>query len=297
RSRVPVGFNHHKKGQVADLFDNAPDLEVIQAELDLATRQLGTLGGGNHFIEIQKGNDGYIWYMVHSGSRGFGFKIAKYYNKLATQLCQLWYADIPEVKGEEGLAFLPASTQGGLEYIEAMCYAMEFAKASRSRMLREIGYSFARVINGSSLKTVTYQGEFEYIDIHHNYAALEGHFGKNVWVHRKGATSAKQGELGIIPGSQGTKSYIVRGKGCRESFLSCSHGAGRRMSRTQARRELNLEKERQKMDEAGILHSLRHADDLDEAASAYKDIDVVMSEQKDLVDIVVELTPLAVIKG
>ena len=137
----------------------------------------------------------------------------------------------------------------------------------------------------------------EAINIHHNYAAFEHHFGKNVLVHRKGATSAREGEMGIIPGSQGTASYIVRGKGNPDSFMSCSHGAGRKMGRQAAIRYLDLEEERHALEEKGILHALRGKKDLEEAAGAYKDIDQVMDEQRDLVDIVVRLEPLAVIKG
>ena len=139
--------------------------------------------------------------------------------------------------------------------------------------------------------------ELEFINIAHNYAAWENHFGENVIVHRKGATRAYEGEIGIIPGSQGTKSYIVQGKGNPESFKSCSHGAGRVMSRKKAIRELDLDAEIAKLDQKGIIHGIRHKSDLDEASSAYKDIDVVMQNQNDLVDILVELTPLAVVKG
>lgn len=131
----------------------------------------------------------------------------------------------------------------------------------------------------------------------HNYAQMEHHFGKNVLVHRKGATSAAEDEIGIIPGSQGTKSYIVKGLGNPESFMSCSHGAGRAMGRKQAQRDLNLEAEIRKLDEQGIIHGIRSVKDLDEAAGAYKDISIVMDNQSDLVEIVTELTPLAVIKG
>ena len=137
----------------------------------------------------------------------------------------------------------------------------------------------------------------EMINIAHNYATMENHFGTNVIIHRKGATSACDGEIGIIPGSQGTYSYIVKGKGNRDSFNSCSHGAGRRMGRKQAQRELNLEDEQKILDDKGVIHSVRGVKDLDEAPSAYKDIETVMSNQTDLVEIVTELTPLAVIKG
>lgn len=135
------------------------------------------------------------------------------------------------------------------------------------------------------------------ININHNYAAWENHFGRNVIIHRKGATSARAGETGIIPGSQGASSYIVKGLGNPESFMSRSHGAGRAMSRTKARNELSLQDEIKKLDDKGIVHAIRHIQDLDEASSAYKDIDIVMAEQADLVEIVVKLEPLAVIKG
>lgn len=137
----------------------------------------------------------------------------------------------------------------------------------------------------------------EVINIPHNYAAMENHFGQNVMVHRKGATAARHGQLGLIPGSQGTKSYIVMGKGNKESFESCSHGAGRKMGRKQAQNTLNLEEEKRKLEKLGVIHAIRGKDDLDEAPGSYKDIDVVMEEQKDLIDIIDELSPLAVIKG
>ena len=137
----------------------------------------------------------------------------------------------------------------------------------------------------------------EDLDVHHNYAQIENHMGHNVMVHRKGATSAREGQLGIIPGSQGTASYIVRGKGSVLSFNSCSHGAGRKMGRKQAQRELDLENEKRVLDEQGIIHSVRNAKDLDEASGAYKDIDVVMTNQSELVEIVTRLKPIAVIKG
>jgi tRNA-splicing ligase RtcB len=135
------------------------------------------------------------------------------------------------------------------------------------------------------------------IDVHHNYASLENHMGKNVYVHRKGATSAREGQLGIIPGSQGSRSYIVKGKGNVLSFMSCSHGAGRKMSRTRARNELSLEEEVAKLNSLGVVHAIRNKEDLDEAPSAYKDVDEVMNNQKDLVEIVDTLTPIAVLKG
>jgi tRNA-splicing ligase RtcB len=174
----------------------------------------------------------------------------------------------------------------GKEYYAAMKYCLDFAKANRERLmmrLLEIVYS----ITGAILE--------EEIDIHHNYAEFEHHYERDVLVHRKGATKASVGHIGIIPGSMGTSSYIVEGLGNKESFWSCSHGAGRKMGRAEAKRSLNLDDEQKKM--SGIVHGLREVGDLDEAPGAYKDIDDVMSEQVDLVKIRVKLTPLAVVKG
>jgi tRNA-splicing ligase RtcB len=262
------------------------ELPIVKREYYSALKQLGTLGGGNHFIEIQKGDDGYIWIMIHSGSRNIGYKVANHYNKLAIEINKKWHTQVPE-KWE--LAFLPLESEEGQEYLREMQYCVDFALANRELMMSRIKLSIDEVVDG-----VIYE---DLINIAHNYASLEHHFGENVMVHRKGATLAREGITGIIPGSQGTKSYIVAGKGNPESFMSCSHGAGRTMSRTKARNELNLEEEKRKLDEQGIIHAIRNKSDLDEASSAYKDIDVVMENQKDLVDILVELTPLAVIKG
>ena len=289
RDTIPVGFNHHDKPQKWIGWNQVPEITVIQQQLESAKHQLGTLGGGNHFIEFQQGNDGHVWIMLHSGSRNLGYQIAKYYNKLAQQLCERWYSNIPTVQGEDGLAFLPIESKEGKEYFEAMKYALKFAEANRFQIM----VSILSIVHD----VTKYIGSMHPIDVPHNYARWENHYGKNVIVHRKGATSAKEGELGIIPGSQGTSSYIVHGKGNVESFKSCSHGAGRAMSRSKARSELNLEQEIAKLDSFGIIHSIRNKEDLDEASSAYKDIETVMKEQEDLVDIHIELKPLAVIKG
>jgi len=288
RGRIPLGFNHHKKDQEWEGFERAPEIQTIQEQLSSAKKQLGTLGGGNHFIEIQKGSDGHIWIMVHSGSRNFGYKIAKFYNNLAQELCSKWFSDIPPFKGEDGLAFLPLGEPAADAYLASMNYALQFAFANRVLMMLRIEESFTDVLDCS----------FDpIINIHHNFAQMENHFGSNVMIHRKGATSAREGETGIIPGSQGSKSYIVTGKGNPDSFQSCSHGAGRMMSRKKAQNTLNLESEKKLLDDQNIVHSIRHKSDLDEAPGAYKDIQTVMENQSDLVSIEVELTPLAVIKG
>jgi tRNA-splicing ligase RtcB len=285
REVVPVGFNHHKEKREWSGFYSAPDVQIIREELDSAHHQLGTLGGGNHFIELQKGSDGFIWIMLHSGSRNFGLKIAKEYHEKAKTLCAQWYSALPT----DELSFLPMDSAEGIEYLAAMSFATSFGIESRKRMLEDIAWVFSSVFSA-----VVFE---EPIDVAHNYARMENHFGKNVMVHRKGAISARAGEIGIIPGSQGTKSYIVKGKGNPESFTSCSHGAGRKMSRTRAEKELSLEDEISLLNEKGIIHAIRNKHDLDEAPGAYKDIEEVIANEDDLVEIVTSLEPLAVIKG
>lgn len=282
REVVPVGFNHQAEMQFWTGFTHAPDLPVVQRELKSAHFQLGTLGGGNHFIEIQKGDDGHIWLMVHSGSRNFGLKIAKEYHAIAKRLCERWYSDIPD----KDLSFLPIESKEGKAYYDAMNFALKFAEENRRLMTVRATDIFRQITNANVLNEV---------NIHHNYAAFEHHYGKNVLVHRKGATKAEAGLRGIIPGSMGTSSYIVEGIGSPRSFKSCSHGAGRIMGRKAAKRSLSLKEEQAKM--AGIVHGLRTENELDEAPGAYKDIDEVMEHQKDLVEIKVKLTPLGSIKG
>lgn len=325
RKRVPVGRNHHSESQmsVEELFGDFPfkNYDTIVSEQSYsATKQVGTLGDGNHFIEIQRGSDGHIWFMIHTGSRNLGYRVAKYYNNLAQELCKKWHSNIPSIKGEDGLAFLPLDTQEAQQYLTEMNLCMIFAQKNRELILERIKESFNQIpcencnanggIKGSKCNLCSGTGIDQYCDmtkspvlfleeinIHHNYAQMENHFGKNVMVHRKGATSAKEGQMGIIPGSQGTNSYIVRGKGNADSFSSCSHGAGRKLSRTKAKELLDLEQEQRILNEQGIVHSIRNKNDLEEASSSYKDITIVMEEQKDLVEIVVELKPLGVIKG
>lgn len=285
RSQIPLGFKHHSEPQVWEGFEKAPQIPIIQQELAKARYQLGTLGGGNHFMEVQRGCDSQVWLMLHSGSRNFGLKIARQFHQKARKLCSQKKYKLPSAD----LAYLPLETKIAQDYLEAMNFALEFAKASRFAMLEKMK---------NAVRDLFPQVEFgEVINIHHNYAALEEHYGNQVMVHRKGATSARRGQLGIIPGSQGAKSYIVYGKGNPEAFMSCSHGAGRTMSRRQARRQLSLATERKNLEEQGIIHSLKTKKDLDEATSAYKNISSVMQHQQDLVDIAVELTPLGVIKG
>jgi len=299
REAIPVGFAHHKTTQPREMLpvpcegrnNWSIEMPIIFQEFTRAQCQVGTLGGGNHFIEIQKGSDGHIWLMIHSGSRNLGFTVANHYNELAVELNDKWMSGVDK-KWE--LAFLPTNSIEGQNYITEMNYCVEFALANRKLMMARLKMIMADTIED---KFGGQQGvEFdEMINIAHNYASLENHFGQNVWVHRKGATLARKGTIGIIPGSQGSKSYIVEGRGNPNSFESCSHGAGRKMSRKEARRTLNLEEEQKKLE--GVIHSVRSSRDLDEAPGSYKDIATVMANQTDLVDIKVELTPLAVVKG
>lgn len=280
--QIPTGFEHHKSAQFWEGFERAPDIPIIQQELESARRQLGTLGGGNHFIEIQQGSDGHIWLMIHSGSRNFGFKTANFYHNTARALCDRKQYELPH----RDLAYLPMDTCEGREYFTAMNYCCDFAHANRVLMMERVGEILAKTTGASLL---------EKINIHHNYAALENHYSREVLVHRKGATKASTDTVGIIPGSMGSKSYIVKGLGNPESFKSCAHGAGRRMGRKQAMRTLDLAREQEKM--SGIIHDLRSRSALDEAPGAYKDIDEVMRLQQDLVSISITLEPLASIKG
>ncbi|MCX7949522.1 MAG: RtcB family protein [Treponemataceae bacterium] len=285
RQRIPLGFEHRKEPRKWEGFSRLPASPVIKEEREAAPYQLGTLGGGNHFIELQRDAGGFLWVMIHSGSRNFGLKIAEYYHRRARQFCEEHAIPL----SSRDLAYFPFETREGQEYFGAMQYALEFARENRRQLMEEVLLIIQEIMGDLAI--------LDSLDIHHNYAAEELHFGKPVLVHRKGATAAPSGERGIIPGSQGSASYIVLGKGKAESFQSSSHGAGRRMGREQARQRLNLEEERQRLESQGIVHSLRSQRDLDEAAGAYKDINQVMEAQKDLVDILVELHPVAVVKG
>ncbi len=284
RNEIPVGFRHHAKSQcMGELSDYPRNIGIIEQEYESATKQLGTLGGGNHFIELQKDETGFLWIMIHSGSRNIGLKIATYYNNLAKELNIMWKSDY-----KKDLYFLPIESNEGYDYIIAMQYAAQFASKNRETMLNKTVQCLQHVFGYFVLNAS--------INISHNYVSLENHFGENVWIHRKGATLARN-NMGIIPGSQGTSSYIVLGKNNPDSFTSCSHGAGRSLSRKKAKEQLTVEAQAKKLDDLGIIHSIRNVNDLDEAPDAYKNIDQVMKNQDDLVEIIKELKPIAVIKG
>lgn len=289
RRLIPLGFNHHNKMQRIELMPDTKTVDDFDSitirEFDSARKQIGTLGGGNHFIEIQKGSDGFIYIMIHSGSRNIGKTVADYYNRIAKKInSQLKL--IPEYWD---LAFLRLDSDVGSQYLREMEYCVKFALANRLAMMDAIKEIVVDIAGDAEFGDV--------INIPHNFASEEMHFGEKVWVHRKGATPAHKGTLGIIPGSQGTRSYIVEGLGNPESFESSSHGAGRKLGRNKAMKELDLNREIEIMNKLGIIHSISSVKHLDEAPGAYKDIRKVMDHQSDLVKILIELTPLAVVKA
>lgn len=285
RKTVPVGFNRHESRQDESWMpEKKGNLPIVEQEYESALHQIGTLGGGNHFIEIQKGSDGYIWIMIHSGSRNIGFTVANHYNEVAKQKSKAIDRQVPK-----DLSFIPENSEYFDLYWNEMNYCIDFALANRKLMMERTKLAFEEIIP---------EVEFSYfINKPHNFAALEEHFGEQVIVHRKGATRARKDEWGMIPGSQGTHSFLVKGKGNANSFESCSHGAGRLMSRAAARRNLDLKEEKKFLTDQGILHAIRHKGDLDEAPSSYKDINEVMANQEALVEVQIKLQPLAVIKG
>jgi tRNA-splicing ligase RtcB len=247
-------------------------------------RQLGTLGTGNHFIELCTDTEGGVWLMLHSGSRGIGNKIGSYFIERAKEEMERWRIELPD----PNLAYLPEGSEFFADYWKALSWAQDYALANRQIMM---GLAVAAV--GKALGRELHSTEMA-VNCHHNYVALEHHYGRNVYVTRKGAVRAREGDLGIIPGSMGAKSFIVRGKGSPESFDSCSHGAGRRLSRGEARR-------------AHTVHDLAaqtsgvecRKDDgvLDEIPAAYKDIEKVMDNQSDLVEVLYTLKQCVCVKG
>ncbi len=287
RGKIPLGFNSHDEAQDEEfmpLLDE--ELHLVKKSYRRALKQIGTLGGGNHFVEIQKGSDGFIWLMIHSGSRNIGATVANHYNKTAQKMNAKFHSTVTE---KMQLAFLPIETKEAKDYLKEMKYCVDFALANRKLMMDRMIESMEEVLGAFE--------KDEMINKSHNFVAWENHFGKNVLVHRKGATRAYKDELGMIPGSQGSKSFIVKGLANPQSFNSCSHGAGRKYSRKMAQRTLDLKEEIEILNTKGVIHGLRNVSDLDEATNAYKDIDKVMENQVDLAEIMVELSPLAVLKG
>lgn len=242
-----------------------------------AARQLGTLGTGNHFIELSIDENENQWIVLHSGSRGLGNRIGSYFTKLAKELCERWHVQLPD----PNLAFLPQGDEAFDDYLRALNLAQRFAWANREIMLGRIMQALAIVDNTT-------------VHCHHNYTAQEVHHGKNLFITRKGAIRAGQGDMGIIPGSMGAKTYIVRGKGSSASFCSASHGAGRAMGRQEAKKRFTVE-DHIKATEGVECH--KGAEVLDETPGAYKPIEAVMAAQADLVEIVHTLKQVISVKG
>ncbi|MES2931875.1 MAG: RtcB family protein, partial [Pseudomonadota bacterium] len=247
-------------------------------------RHLGTLGGGNHFVEVCLDEVGFVWFMLHSGSRGVGNAIGTHFIELAKQDMRTHFINLPD----QDLAYLPEGTQHYDDYVEAVSWAQKFARTNREVMMQNL------IIAVRSVIAKPFQTHVEAVNCHHNYVQKESHFGTEVLVTRKGAVSAREGELGIIPGSMGAKSFIVRGKGNADSFHSCSHGAGRTMSRTEAKRRFTL------ADQVSATEGVecrKDVDVIDEIPMAYKDIDAVMLAQSALVDVVHVLKQVVCVKG
>ncbi len=289
RERIPLGRDHHKEAQDDKYLPEGHDidkLEVVKRRQHSIRYEVGTLGGGNHFIELQKDEDDTMWIMIHSGSRNLGKQVGDYYNKIAAALNARWHSVVsPDIR----LPFLARESKEFGMYWNEMKYCIDFALCNRRLMMERIEEVIA-----DSLKGI----EFEpMINIAHNYAAMEHHFGRDVIVHRKGATLAREGVVGIIPGSQGTASYIVEGLGNPASFCSCSHGAGRVMSRIMAIKTLDMEQEVAQLEAKGIVHAIRSQEDMQEASGAYKDIEEVIANELDLIQVKTRLLPVAVIKG
>ena len=273
-------FQSHKDG--LDLIV-AKHPKIAQAA-ERAPNHLGSLGTGNHFVEICLDEEDYVWIMLHSGSRGIGNRIGSYFIELAKQDMRKWFINLPDMD----LAYLPEGTDHFNDYMQAVGWAQKFARSNREVMME------ATIDAIKSVITKPFYSEMMAVNCHHNYVSHEKHFGQDVLITRKGAVSAQKGELGIIPGSMGAKSFIVCGKGHREAFCSCSHGAGRSMSRTEAKKRFTLE-DHAKATEG--VECRKDADVIDETPLAYKNIDDVMRAQADLVEIVHTLLQVVCVKG
>ncbi len=296
---IPVGFAHHKQKQPCQAMDTAMHhlskyefAKELLPELKEGYFQVGTLGGGNHFIELQEDDEGLVGIMLHSGSRNFGLKICQYFNEAAKELNKRQNIALPK---EYNLAYLPIDTKEGESYIRWMNLALEFAGENREWMMDRVMEILSKWVDKYSKHTIKYSDR---INCHHNYAALEKHYGKEVWVHRKGAIRAGQDELGIIPGAMGSFSYLVKGLGNPESFESCSHGAGRKYSRTGAKQRYSVEEVLKDLKECRVvLGKHKRSDVAEESRFAYKDIDYVIQNELDLVRPVKKLKTIGVVKG
>jgi tRNA-splicing ligase RtcB len=292
---VPAGRNQHRderalvsvakplEGQLLAMIQKHPDLRKTFGRFDNWVYQMGTLGGGNHFIEVCLDENNMVWVMLHSGSRGIGNGIADYFIQLARNDMERLMVNLPD----RDLAYFTEGTEYFSDYVEAVHWAQEYAYQNRQAMLDLILAGMRRLL--PEFKVLN-----EVVNCHHNYVAIEHHYGEEVYVTRKGAIRARDSDIGIIPGSMGAKSFIVRGKGNPESFTSCSHGAGRKMSRTAAEQKFSQEDLVQQT-EGVICRKDKRV--IDEIPGAYKDIDQVMDNQSDLVEVLHTLKQIVCVKG
>ncbi|MCD9085369.1 RtcB family protein [Stenotrophomonas sp. SY1] len=298
---VPHGRSVGRGGRDKGSWDTPPELAIegwsqLVADFELICerhpklkntnnlKHLGTLGTGNHFVEVCLDEEQRVWFMLHSGSRGVGNAIGTYFIELAKQEMRRWMINLPD----QDLAYLPEGSVHYGDYVFAVDWAQRFARMNREIMMRNV-VAAARTVIGKP-----FQAQAEAVNCHHNYVNREHHFGKDVLVTRKGAVSARKGEMGIIPGSMGAKSFIVRGLGNEDSFHSCSHGAGRVMSRTQARKLISVDDH---IKATAHVECRKDAEVVDESPAAYKPIEAVMEAQRDLVEIMHTLRQVVCVKG
>ena len=292
---VPVGFHQHSEREarssaalpferkLEQIRQKHPGIEKRVGKHSNWVRQMGTLGGGNHFIEVCLDEAGRVWVMLHSGSRGIGNAIGTYFIELAKKDSEQHQMLLPD----RDLAYFPEGAAHFSDYVEAVGWAQDYAQANRVEMMELVLEALRRHLPAFEVTGAA-------VNCHHNYVERETHYGESVWLTRKGAIRARQGDLGIIPGSMGARSYIVRGKGSAESFHSCAHGAGRRMSRTQAEKKFTTADLAAQT--AGVI-CRKDKGVLDEIPAAYKDIDEVMANQSDLVEVVHTLKQVVCVKG
>lgn len=298
---VPHGRSPHNRRQDIGSWQNPPSLidsywQQLLPGFEKLTEKyprflntnnylhLGTLGTGNHFIEICLDEADRVWIMLHSGSRGVGNAIGSFFIEMAKKDMEAHIKNLPD----KDLAYLQEGTEHFQDYVDAVHWAQEFARLNREAMMNNVILAMRKVI------TKPFTTHMSAVNCHHNYVQKEQHFGKEIFITRKGAVSARKGELGIIPGSMGAKSYIVRGLGNEESFCSCSHGAGRVMSRTEAKKKFTIEDQ---IKATAHVECRKDANVIDEIPMAYKDIDAVMTAQNELVEIVHQLRQVVCVKG
>jgi tRNA-splicing ligase RtcB len=292
---VPVGYEQHKDRDMRDhaakrfqkglrrILDRHPGIEKRKGKRTSWVHQLGTLGGGNHFIEVCLDEANRVWVMLHSGSRGIGNAIGSYFIELAKRDAERNQLQLPD----RDLAYFPEGAAHFEDYVEAVSWAQDYARVNREEMME-------LVLDAMRRHLPAFEVTDEAVNCHHNYVEREEHFGEQVWLTRKGAIRARAGELGIIPGSMGARSYIVRGKGAAESFQSCAHGAGRKMSRNAAQKAFKVEDLIQQTE--GVV-CRKDKGVIDEIPGAYKNIDEVMANQSDLVEVLHTLKQLLCVKG